>query len=104
MSGPELEGVAESQVRAERAETKDRAMAARAKSTSRQPGGRKPLPAHLLRERIVHEPAPACSCCGSTVLRKLGEDVTELLEYVPSSFKVIQLVRPKLSCRACERN
>jgi transposase len=28
--------------------------------------------------------------------------VTELLEYVPSSFKVIQLVRPKLSCRACE--
>jgi transposase len=36
------------------------------------------------------------------VLRKLGEDVTELLEYVPSSFKVIQLVRPKLSCRACE--
>jgi transposase len=50
----------------------------------------------------VHEPAPACACCGSTVLRKLGEDVTELLEYVPSSFKVIQLVRPKLSCRACE--
>jgi transposase len=35
------------------------------------------------------------------VLRKIGEDVTEVLEYVPSSFKVVEHVRPKLSCRAC---
>jgi transposase len=28
--------------------------------------------------------------------------VTELLEYVPSSFKVIRRVRPKFSCRKCE--
>jgi transposase len=35
------------------------------------------------------------------VLRKIGEDVTEVLEYVPSSFKVIEHVRPKLSCRSC---
>jgi len=35
-------------------------------------------------------------------LRKLGEDVTEVLEYVPSSFKVIRHVRPKFSCRKCE--
>src|SRR5215831_14303754 len=96
------EGVAESKVRAEQAANRERAIPARAKSPNRQPGGRKPLPAHLPRERIVHEPAPACTCCGAAVLRKLGEDVTELLEYVPSSFKVIQLVRPKLSCRACK--
>jgi transposase len=96
------EGVAENKIRAEQPEDKARAISTRATATNRQPGGRKPLPAHLPRERIVHEPAPACACCGSTVLRKLGEDVTELLEYVPSSFKVIQLVRPKLSCRACE--
>ena len=94
------EGVAESKGNAEPAANQERAMPAAGKSP--QPGGRKPLPAHLPRERIVHEPAPTCSCCGGTVLRKLGEDVTELLEYVPSSFKVIQLVRPKLSCRACE--
>jgi transposase len=94
------EGVAESKVRVEQAANS--AIPARAKPPNRQPGGRKPRPAHLPRERIVHEPAPACTCCGGTVLRKLGEDVTELLEYVPSSFKVIQLVRPKLSCRACE--
>jgi transposase len=96
------EGVAESHIRAAQATNKERAIPACVQSPSRQPGGRKPLPAHLPRERIVHQPAPACSCCGGTVLRKLGEDVTELLEYVPSSFKVIQLARPKLSCRTCE--
>ena len=31
-----------------------------------------------------------------------GEDVTEVLEYVPGSFRVTRHVRPKLSCRACE--
>jgi transposase len=35
-------------------------------------------------------------------MRKLGEDVTEVLDYVPASFKVIRHVRPKLSCRVCE--
>ncbi len=34
---------------------------------------------------------------------KLGEDVTETLELVPHQWKVIQTVREKLSCRACER-
>src|SRR6202047_5327661 len=91
------EGGAEDKSRAQPGGDKARGIPARAK-----PGGRKPLPAHLPRERTVHQPVAACPCCGGTVLRKLGEDVTELLEYVPSSFKVIQLVRPKLSCRACE--
>jgi transposase len=82
------EGVAESQVRAEQAENKDRVTpAGRTESSKRQPHGRKPLPAHLPREQMVKEPAPACASCGGTVLRKLGEDVTEILEYVPSSFR-----------------
>lgn len=62
---------------------------------------RKPLPGHLSREEEVHEPACACPNCGGT-LRKLGEDITEVLDYVPASFKVIRHVRPKLSCRVCE--
>jgi transposase len=66
---------------------------------------RKPLPEHLPREDEVHEPSCAkdCTCpaCGAA-MRKLGEDVTEVLEYVPASFKVIRHVRPKLSCNACE--
>jgi transposase len=62
---------------------------------------RKPLPEHLPREDEVHEPACTCPNCGGA-LRRLGEDVTEVLEYVPASFKVIRHVRPKLSCRICE--
>jgi transposase len=60
---------------------------------------RKPLPEHLPREDEVHEPACTCPDCGSE-MRKIGEDVTEVLEYVPASFKVIRHVRPKLACRA----
>lgn len=94
------EGVAESNERAARAQP-DAKAGERRKTTDRKPFGRKPLPDHLPRERVVHEPALACSSCGGTVLRKIGEDVTEVLEYVPSSFKVIEHVRPKLSCRTC---
>ena len=35
-------------------------------------------------------------------MRRLGEDVTEVLEYVPARFKVIRHIRPKFSCRSCE--
>jgi transposase len=63
---------------------------------------RRPLPEHLPRERVVY-PAPAtCSCCGGDRLRKIGEDMTETLELVPRQWKVIQHVREKFSCRACE--
>ena len=64
--------------------------------------GRQPLPEHLPRHSLVHEPAGVCPACGSTQLRKIGEDRREVLEYVPSHFTVIVHVRPKLSCRVCE--
>ena len=59
------------------------------------------LLSHLPRERVMHRVAAACPCCGGQ-LRKLGEDVTETLELVPASWKVIQHVREKFSCRQCE--
>ncbi|MEP6610018.1 MAG: IS66 family transposase [Burkholderiaceae bacterium] len=62
---------------------------------------RKPLPAHLPRESIVHEPACQCPACGAA-MRQIGEDVSEMLEYVPDHFKVIRHVRPKLSCTHCD--
>ena len=62
---------------------------------------RGPLPAHLPRERVVIPSPSACPCCGGK-LSKLGEDVTETLEVVPRSWKVIQTVRERLSCRSCE--
>ena len=63
---------------------------------------RRPLPEHLPREVHTHLPDEvACTQCGGE-LRKLGEDVSEMLEYVPASFKVIRHVRPKLSCTKCD--
>jgi transposase len=64
---------------------------------------RRPLPEHLPREVIEHYPqASACPDCGSA-FKRLGEDVSNVLEYVPASFKVIQHVRPKLACTCCDR-
>jgi transposase len=69
---------------------------------TRKKPARKPFPEHLPRERIVHPTPTACVCCGGTRLSKLGEDVTETLEVVPRSWKVICHVREKVSCRDCE--
>src|SRR5438128_537352 len=62
---------------------------------------RRALPEHLPRETETHAPKQAkCDCGGE--LRKLGEDVSEVLEYVPDHFKVIRHVRTKLSCTKCD--
>jgi len=63
---------------------------------------RRPLPEHLPRERVVHEPSCNCPECG-TAMKKIGEDVSEVLDYVPARFRVIRHVRPKLACPSCER-
>jgi transposase len=63
---------------------------------------RRPLPESLPRETVVHSSAPQCPEC-SAEMRVLGEDVAEMLEYVPSHFKVIRHVRPKLSCPKCQK-
>ena len=70
---------------------------------------RRPLPEHLPRESVEHAPdlahnadgACGCPSCGKQ-MRQMGEDVTEVLEYVPESWKVIRHVRPKFSCRVCD--
>ena len=72
-----------------------------AAGTAKKPG-RRPLPAHLPRQIKKHEPTQqACPECGGQ-LRHLGEDVSEVLEYIPASFFVIRHVRPKLSCTGCD--
>ncbi|HYZ20601.1 MAG TPA: IS66 family transposase [Rhodopila sp.] len=71
--------------------------------TSRRKPARRPLPDALPRDVVEHAAPCACPHCGGTVLRRLGEDVTEVLEYVPGAFRVTRHVRPKLSCRSCER-
>ena len=63
---------------------------------------RRPLPEHLPREVHTHLPAEdACPDCGGE-LRKLGEDVSEMLERVPATYKVIRHVRVKMACTRCD--
>lgn len=72
-------------------------------STSTKPT-RQALPADLPRESHRHEPnTGTCTCpqCGGA-LRAAGEDVSEVLEYVPEHWKVHRHVRPKYSCVSCE--
>jgi transposase len=62
---------------------------------------RRALPAHLPRQIKIHEPeATSCPECGGR-LQKLGEDSSEMLEWVPGSFQVLRHVRPKLCCTGC---
>src|SRR5204862_6594656 len=76
--------------------------AAPASAIVRRKPARRPLPAELPRETETLEPKEkACPDCGGN-LNKLGEDVAEMLEYVPEHFKVIRTVRPKLSCTRCD--
>jgi transposase len=64
---------------------------------------RKPLPEHLPREVRSYAPVrDDCPECGGP-LRQFGEDVSEQLEYIPESFRVIRHVRPKFSCSGCDR-
>src|SRR5215471_3275451 len=65
---------------------------------------RKPFPEHLPRERVVIAAPQSCSCCGSTKLSKLGEDVTETLEVIPRQWKVIQTIRERFPAGNAKRS
>jgi transposase len=79
------------------------ASASEVKPSPKSRPSRKPLPAHLPREVVTHHPdQDCCPDCGGQ-LRNFGEDVAEILEYIPANFKVIRHVRPKFACKQCER-
>jgi transposase len=68
--------------------------------------GRKPLPASLPRETVLHDVPPerrTCPDCGAE-RTCIGHEVREQLEYKPASLVVIEHVRPKYACEACEAN
>jgi transposase len=91
-------GATEDELAAEKAAARTQTV----KPFERKRPSRKPFPAHLPRERVVIAAPECCPCCGSAKLSKLGEDITETLEVIPRQWKVIQTVREKFSCRACE--
>ncbi len=86
----------------ERAQIIDQAQFSQPKAPRTPRAPRPPLPKHLPRE--VQEILPTetdCPSCGGDFVR-LGEDVSEVLEFVPAHFKVISIVRPKMACRCCD--
>src|SRR6476660_8378729 len=72
-------------------------------SFTRKRPSRKPFPDHLPRERVIIPGPVACACCGGARLSINGEETTETLEVIPKSWKVIQHVREKFTCRDCEK-
>jgi transposase len=67
--------------------------------------GRRALPADLPRHRVEHELSAqelTCPCCDQPRVR-IGEEISEQLDYTPASLFVIQHVRPKYACRRCEQ-
>jgi transposase len=74
-------------------------------SPKREKPTRSKLPMDTLRETITHDISDdekQCGCCGHE-LHKMGEDKSEKLEFVPAQIKVVEHVRPKYSCRHCEK-
>lgn len=62
---------------------------------------RTPLPPELPRTEIHHEPASRHCACGCQ-LKRIGEDVSEKLDYMPGVFTVERHIRGKWVCDACE--
>jgi transposase len=73
------------------------------KGHTRKKRGRKPLPEDLPRVDVVHDidDEQKLCACGAT-LSRIGEDVSEKLDYTPAELKVIRNIRPKYACKCCE--
>ena len=72
-------------------------------SHTRRKSGRKPLPADLPREEVVHdlkEDEKSCPC--GSQLSRIGEEVSEKLDFVPARIRVIKHIRYKYACKGCE--
>ncbi|MCX7011001.1 MAG: IS66 family transposase [Candidatus Sumerlaeota bacterium] len=77
---------------------------AESKKPRRRHPGRKPLPADLPRQRVVHdvpEEQKVCPECGAQK-KRIGEDTSEQLDYIPASIVVLEHVRPKYACPRCQ--
>jgi transposase len=76
----------------------------RRKSKSNKRPELRHLPGHLPRETVIHEPGHGADCtclgCGSE-LRAIGQDISDVLDYEPGSFKVIRHVRPRYAWGQC---
>jgi transposase len=67
----------------------------------KDPPKRSSLPAHLPRVDVRHEPEHTVCRCGCA-LKRIGEDVSEKLDYTPGVFHVERHIRGKWACAKCQ--
>jgi transposase len=60
------------------------------------------LPAHLPRTEVRHEPDSTTCACGCA-MKRIGEDISEKLDYIPGVFSVQRHIRGKWVCAQCQR-
>ena len=73
-----------------------------ARQAPKQTPRRRPLPEHLPRTEVRHEPDSTVCACGCAMTR-IGEDVSEKLDYCPGVFSVERHIRGQWVCRPCTR-
>ena len=72
-------------------------------SHSRKKKGRRPLPDHLRRIEVIHDlPEEEKKCACGNEKTRMGEDVSEQLDYIPAKVQVIRHIRIKYACKNCE--
>ncbi len=104
--GSKSESIEQLQLALESSEIATAAMTARLRLLEEEPPKdkpkRRPIPDHIPRQHIeLTTGDDACADCGGK-LRRLGEDVTEELEYVPGRFIVNRITRPRFACSGCD--
>jgi transposase len=68
----------------------------------RRPTGRRPLPASLPHDRVEVDVAEADKTCACGAAKtRIGETVSEKLDYIPARLKVVVLARAKYACPRC---
>ena len=103
--GTSSESIEQLQLALENSEIATAAMTARLRLPDEEPKDkpkRRPIPDRIPRQEIeLTTGDDDCAQCGGK-LRRLGEDVTEELEYVPGRFIVNRIVRPRFACSGCD--
>ena len=70
---------------------------------ARKKTGRRPIPQEFPRVEVVHDiPEAQKVCACGCQLTRIGEEVSEKLDFVPAQIQVVRHIRPKYACRACE--
>jgi transposase len=72
------------------------------KKDNKQTPKREPLPPHLPRRDVHHEPQDTACACGCQ-MKRIGQDIAERLDYEPGVFSVERHVRGKWACAHCQK-